>query len=89
MARAVEILGESTRPMPELAKAQMPAIPWTKMMGIRNILAHEYGELDLQTLFETVANDIPTLVQELDRVIGRVECLHNASLDIPLWEPEE
>ena len=66
--RCVEIIGESARHVSNEMMAGNPQIPWRQIIGQRNILAHEYGQVDHAVLYQTARADIPEL-------IGRIEAL--------------
>lgn len=36
-------------------------IPWNQVQGLRNVVAHEYGKIDVDLLWETITEDIPQL----------------------------
>lgn len=38
-------------------------IPWNAMYGLRNRIVHDYGNVDLNIVFETLKNDIPELLE--------------------------
>ena len=38
-----------------------PLIPWNKIVGMRNVLIHEYDSIDLDLVWETIQRDIPIL----------------------------
>lgn len=40
-------------------------IPWRAIKGLRNRIVHEYGNVDLSVVYDTVKNDIPLLLEEL------------------------
>ena len=40
--RCLEVVSEASRRIPDIQKAKMPHIPWSKIAGIGNILRHEY-----------------------------------------------
>ena len=63
--RSVEIIGEAARRVSELYMINHPEIPWRKIIGQRNILAHEYGQIDHAILYKTVIEDIPVLIKLL------------------------
>lgn len=66
--RSVEIIGEAARRVSTVYRDAHPEIPWREIIGQRNILAHEYGQIDHELLFKTAVEDIPalsTLLQEL------------------------
>lgn len=59
--RNVEIIGEAARLLSENFKTLHPQIPWRKIIGQRNILAHEYGQINYELLFRTASEDVPQL----------------------------
>ncbi|WP_139556159.1 HepT-like ribonuclease domain-containing protein [Methylotetracoccus oryzae] len=67
--RSVEIVGEAARHVSQATRAAYPEIPWRQIVGLRNILAHEYGHIDHARLFETVIRDLPELIERLRAII--------------------
>ncbi|MEE1060445.1 MAG: HepT-like ribonuclease domain-containing protein [Ruminococcus sp.] len=41
-------------------------IPWKAMKGMRNRIVHEYGNVDMSVVYDTITNDIPELLKELE-----------------------
>ena len=39
------------------------------MKGVRNFLIHEYNYIDLEIIWETVKNNLPSLINELEKII--------------------
>jgi uncharacterized protein with HEPN domain len=67
--RRLEIIGEAAgRISPEVQK-EFPAIPFREIRGMRNIIAHDYGEVDLERVWETAQGDIPYLLETLERAL--------------------
>lgn len=67
--RRLEIIGEAAgRISPEVQK-DFPGIPFREIRGMRNIIAHDYGEVDLERVWETIAHDIPTLLEALNAAL--------------------
>ena len=63
-------VGEAaTRVSPEL-RAAHPEIPWRKVVGMRNLLAHGYDEIERDRLHDTVAVHPPALVEQLNALLG-------------------
>ena len=60
--RPLEIIGEVARKISQETKDAHPEIPWDDMIGMRNRLIHEYFRINLQTVWDTVQNDIPRLI---------------------------
>lgn len=63
--RSVEIVGEAARHVSDRTREEHPEIPWRQIIGLRHILAHEYGQIDYERLFDTVSHDIPKLIKNL------------------------
>ena len=43
-------------------------IPWRAMKGMRNRIVHEYGNVDLAVVYDTIKNDIPKLLCQLESI---------------------
>ena len=67
MFRLIQI-AENADKLTEEFKGQHAAIPWRAMKGLRNRIVHEYGNVDLGVVYDTVRNDIPQLLNELKEI---------------------
>lgn len=65
VVRRLEIIGEAARRVSEATRSSLPNLPWTSLIGMRNILIHEYDGIDLAIVWETVRRDLPALVDAL------------------------
>jgi uncharacterized protein with HEPN domain len=59
--RSIEVIGEATKKLPRSLRSKYPSIPWKKMTGMRNKMIHEYFGIDLEILWKTIKEDIPSL----------------------------
>jgi uncharacterized protein with HEPN domain len=59
--RRLELIGEAANRLPDEFRGQYPRIPWDKIVGMRNVLIHEYDSIDLDRVWETIQKDIPKL----------------------------
>ena len=48
-------------------------IPWKKWCGIRDIFAHQYSNLDYQSAWDTIQNDLPELKMEIERILEELQ----------------
>ena len=55
-------LSENVKKLSEEYKRKRPEIPWNAIYGLRNRIVHDYGNVDLNIVFETLKNDIPELL---------------------------
>jgi uncharacterized protein with HEPN domain len=63
-------IGEAVRAVPSEIQDEYPEIPWGKMLGIRNVLVHEYFRVDEEILWHTVQEDIPVLIDQFKRILN-------------------
>ena len=65
--RRFEIIGEAASRLAPESQAQFPSLPFRAMRGMRNIIAHDYGEVDLELVWKTATVDLPVLIETLER----------------------
>ena len=70
--RIVEIIGESAKHVSDNGRKATPDIPWREIIGQRNILAHEYGQIDHELLYKTIVDDIPELIRHLEKALPEI-----------------
>ncbi|PYS45418.1 MAG: hypothetical protein DMF71_00020 [Acidobacteria bacterium] len=71
--RRLEILGEAAGQVSNAFQLSHPDIPWKEIKGIRLVLAHRYGDVNLHQLWQTLQRDVPDLLPKLDALIPPVE----------------
>jgi uncharacterized protein with HEPN domain len=70
--RAIQIVSEAARALPEDLRARYPDAPWAEIIAIGNPLRHEYHRIDDKVLWETATADLPALQPIIQRMIA--EC---------------
>ena len=63
LVKCVEIIGEAATKVTEGTRARYSQIPWVDIVGMRNRLIHAYFDVDLQRVVDTIANDLPPLIE--------------------------
>lgn len=64
-----EIIGEAATQVSEELKEDVPEIPWTIMISMRNRLIHAYFSINLNVVWSTSTEDIPPLIKELKNLL--------------------
>lgn len=64
--RRIEILGEAARRVSPATCEALPEVPWAGMVGMRNLMIHDYDDLDLEIVWATVQHDLPDLIARLE-----------------------
>lgn len=67
--RALEIIGEAARQIPESVQKAYPTLPWREMIAMRNVVIHEYFGVDKEVIWRTVREDLPALQTELAQIV--------------------
>jgi uncharacterized protein with HEPN domain len=61
VVRNLEIIGEAAGRLPDSVKAGSPEIEWRKIVGLRNILAHEYFGVSIPVVWDLIQSKLDTL----------------------------
>jgi uncharacterized protein with HEPN domain len=67
--RAIEIIGEASKHVPESVRERYPDLPWKQMSGMRDKLIHAYFGVDATVIWKTAREDIPLIKNALQRVL--------------------
>jgi uncharacterized protein with HEPN domain len=70
VTRRIEILGEAARRVSNLTRAEIPDIAWHQIVGMRNVIAHEYNDIDLEVVWRVIQVELPRLIPILEKVIA-------------------
>lgn len=66
--RNIIVIGEAVNKIPETVIDSNPEIPWSSIRGLRNLVVHEYLNIDLSILWETIQQDLIVLLPEMARL---------------------
>lgn len=62
LTKLVEIVGEAAKQVTPSGRAEVPAVPWSAAARMRDRLVHHYFDIDLDVLWQTVTEDLPSLL---------------------------
>lgn len=69
----LQILGEAIRQVSPAVQAQYPQVPWSQIIGMRNILVHDYFGIDLDIVWAVVERDLPRLKPQIKTILHNAE----------------
>lgn len=69
LCRVIEIIGEAASKVSTQTREQYSQIPWAQIVAMRNRLIHGYFDIDLDQVWNAVAEDIPPLVAQLEAIL--------------------
>lgn len=70
--RKLEIIGEETKRIPDDFKKDHPNIPWKDMAGMRDILIHQYTEVDGDIVWKTIIQKIGPLKESIELILNDI-----------------
>lgn len=70
LVRLFEIIGEAASQVSEELREEVPEVPWSIIISMRNRLVHAYFSINLDIVWSTSKDDIPTLITELKKLLN-------------------
>ncbi len=72
VTKAIENIGEAARQllkqMPAM-RAEHPEVPWTEIVGMRTVLAHQYFRIDIARVWQVAVVDVERLISVLEPLV--------------------
>jgi uncharacterized protein with HEPN domain len=68
--RRLEIIGEAVKNLPVSFKTKYPDVPWRQIAGMRDILIHEYFDVDLVLTWKVVKHELPRIKKKLSVILS-------------------
>ena len=71
VARRFEIIGEATKRLSAESRAKFPGIPWELAAGMRDVLIHDYDDVNLEVIWHTATENLPPLIQQIETYLAQ------------------
>ena len=71
--KAIEMIGEAASKVTKENRDPQPEVPWSSIIAMRNRLIHVYFDINLDRVWDTITDDLPSLIAILEKVISKEE----------------
>ena len=68
--RNFEIIGEAANKIPKEIRKKYPQVEWRETIGFRNVLIHNYFEVDVESVWDTINKNIPLLKKHINEAFN-------------------
>ena len=69
----LEVIGEAIKRLPDDLKAGFPGIPWKRIAGLRDVLAHAYFSLDDSIVWDVATNQMDPLLEAISKMLAELD----------------
>jgi uncharacterized protein with HEPN domain len=70
VVRRLTILGEAAGRVGENFRMKHPAIPWRRIVGMRNIVTHQYDRVNFDEVWTVATEETPRLLQQIEAILA-------------------
>ncbi len=68
--RNLEVIGEAAKKVPNAVRKRAPEVDWKRIAGLRDILIHEYFDVDPEIVWDIVQNKLAPLESRIKALLG-------------------
>ena len=68
--RRIAIIGEATKRLSKDFREQHPTIPWKEIAGMRDVITHDYDEVDLDEVWTVIDENLPHLLDYIKPLVS-------------------
>jgi uncharacterized protein with HEPN domain len=70
--RNIEIIGEAARQLPDEVRERYDEVPWSRIIGLRNIVTHGYFGVDMENIWKIVKDNLTELKPHIERMLAEL-----------------
>lgn len=69
--RHLEIIGEAANNLDKEFQKQNPSIPWNVIIGLRNVVIHDYMDIDINIIWQIITQDLKPLKKQILELLSK------------------
>ena len=89
VAMCILQIGELSGHLSDDFKAIYNGVPWRNIKGMRNIMAHKYGDISVTTVWEATIDDVPVLRDYCNNILEKYPVLEQSAIEDETEEEDE
>lgn len=70
VVRSLEVIGEAVKNLPDDIRKKHEEVDWGGVAGLRDVIVHEYFDLDLERIWKIVMEDLPGLKKQVEKILA-------------------
>lgn len=70
--RHLQIIGEAARNLSDKLRNEHPEVPWSQAIGMRNVLVHNYFQMDFGMVWSAVTRDLPEFKRKIEAILQKL-----------------
>ena len=71
--RNFQVIGEATKRLSDTLRSSYPDVPWRNIAGMRDKIVHDYIEIEYQTVWDVIKQDLPQVLNHIEHILSEVE----------------
>jgi uncharacterized protein with HEPN domain len=69
LVRLIEVVGEAANKVSPETRERTSSIPWRQIIDMRNHVVHAYMDVDVDVVWDTIVDDLPPLIHQLQAIL--------------------
>jgi uncharacterized protein with HEPN domain len=71
--RNLEVIGEAAKSIPDEVRKEYSDVPWKRIIGLRNIVIHEYFGVDFENIWKIITENIPETKPYIEQILEKLK----------------
>ncbi len=71
--RNLEVIGEAAKNIPDEIREEYSNVPWKRIIGLKNIVIHEYFGVDFENIWKIITENIPETKPYIEQILKKLK----------------